>query len=73
MADAIGLGISYDMILDALSEAGGVIDTNGRYPVNDVIRRRLRRILINWHQWVIKRLTWKWPIYQRGATKRSPK
>jgi hypothetical protein len=44
-AEAIGLGISYDMILDALSESGEPIDTNGRYPINDVIRRRLRRIL----------------------------
>jgi hypothetical protein len=44
-ADAIGLGISYDTLLDALSEAGGAIDADGRYPINDVIRRRLRRML----------------------------
>jgi hypothetical protein len=43
-AEALGLGISYDMILDALSESGETINTNGRYPINDVIRRRLRRI-----------------------------
>lgn len=28
--DAIGLGISYDMLLDALSEAEGTIDIDGR-------------------------------------------
>jgi hypothetical protein len=39
-ADAIGLGISYDMLLDALSEAEGVIDVNGHYPINDAIRLR---------------------------------
>jgi hypothetical protein len=44
-ADAIGLGISYDMLLDALSEAGGEIDINGRYPINDAIRQRLRKLL----------------------------
>jgi hypothetical protein len=44
-ADVIGLGISFDMLLDALSEAGGSVDADGRYPINDVIRRRLRRIL----------------------------
>jgi hypothetical protein len=43
-ADVIGLGLSYDMLLDALSEAGGAIDVNGRYPIDDAIRRRLRRI-----------------------------
>ena len=44
-ADVIGLGISYDDLLDALSEAGGAIDINGSYSINDVIRQRLRRIL----------------------------
>jgi hypothetical protein len=43
-ADVIGLGLSYDMLLDALYEAGGAIDVNGRYPIDDVIRRRLGRI-----------------------------
>jgi len=43
-ADVIGLGLSYDMLLDALYEAGGTIDVNGRYPIDDVIRRRLGRI-----------------------------
>ena len=44
-ADAIGLGISYDTLLDALLDAGGSIDADGHYPINDVIRRRLMRIL----------------------------
>ena len=43
-ADVIGLGLSYDMLLDALYEAGGAIDVNGRYPIDDAIRRRLGRI-----------------------------
>ena len=50
-ADAIGLGISYDTLLDALSEAGGSIDADGRYPINDVIRRRLRRMLNSKREW----------------------
>jgi len=44
-ADAIGLGISYDMLLDALLEAGGAIDVNGRYPINDAIRQELWKLL----------------------------
>ena len=44
-ADAIGLGISYDMFLDALSEAGGATSMSGRYPINDAIRQRLRKLL----------------------------
>jgi hypothetical protein len=32
------------MLLDALYEAGGAIDVNGRYPIDDVIRRRLWKI-----------------------------
>jgi hypothetical protein len=43
--DTIGLGISYDMLLDALSEAGGSIEVNGCYPINDAIRQRLRNLL----------------------------
>ena len=44
-ADVIGLGSSYDMLLDALYKAGGVIDVNGRYPIDDAIRRRLWKTL----------------------------
>jgi hypothetical protein len=43
--DAIGLGISYDMLLDALAEAGGATSMSGRYPINDAIRLRLRKLL----------------------------
>jgi hypothetical protein len=42
--DVIGLGISYDMLLDALIEAGGAIDADGRYPINDAIRQRLLKL-----------------------------
>jgi hypothetical protein len=41
-ADVIGLIISYDMLLDALSEAGGATSIKDRYPINDVIRQRPR-------------------------------
>jgi len=41
-ADVIGHIISYGMLLDALSEAGGVTSIKDRYPINDVIRQRLR-------------------------------
>jgi hypothetical protein len=36
--DYIGLGITYDMLLEALSEAGGATSMNGCYPINDAIR-----------------------------------
>jgi hypothetical protein len=44
-ADAIGLGISYGMLLDALSEAGGAIEVDGHYPINEAIKLRLRKLL----------------------------
>jgi hypothetical protein len=44
-ADAIGLGITYDMLLDALFESGGSTNANGHYPINDGIRRQLKRLL----------------------------
>ena len=44
-ADTIGLCISYDMLLDALLEAGGALDVNGRYPINDAIKQRLGKLL----------------------------
>ena len=43
--DAIGLGINYDMLLNALSKAGGAPSMSGRYPINDAIRRKLKRLL----------------------------
>lgn len=42
--DLIGLGINYDMLLDALTEAGGRLDADGHYPVDDAIRTTLRRL-----------------------------
>jgi hypothetical protein len=41
-ADVIGHIISYDMLLDALSEAGGVTSIKDRYLINDVTRQRPR-------------------------------
>jgi hypothetical protein len=34
--------LSYDMLLDTLSEAEGVTSIKDRYPINDVIRQRPR-------------------------------
>lgn len=44
-ADAVGLGLTYDMFLEALSESRGAIDIDGCYPINDAIKQRLRKIL----------------------------
>ncbi len=38
------LGITYDMLLTALEEAGGSLNRSGLYPINDEIIHRLRRI-----------------------------
>ena len=43
--DAIGLGISYDMLLEAVMDAGGSINTEGRYPINNAIRYRIRALM----------------------------
>ena len=42
-ADVIGLGISYDMLLDALIEAGGTLDADEQYPLDGAIWRTLRK------------------------------
>jgi hypothetical protein len=42
-ADVIGLGLPYDMLLDAVFDAGGTLDDDGRYPLNDAIRQVLRK------------------------------
>jgi hypothetical protein len=44
-ADVLGLGITYDMLLEALSEAKGTTSTDGRYPINEEIKRQLRKLL----------------------------
>lgn len=44
-ADLLGLGITDDMLEDALSEAGGTLDLDGRYSLNEPIRQRLRKLL----------------------------
>lgn len=43
-SDTIGLGIWYDVLLNALSEAGGTLDAGGYYPINDAIRHRLMKL-----------------------------
>jgi hypothetical protein len=42
--EASRLGIDYDLLLDAVSEGGGAIDINGRYPVTEEIKERLRKV-----------------------------
>ncbi|MCJ7443715.1 MAG: hypothetical protein MUO26_04155 [Methanotrichaceae archaeon] len=42
--EAVRPGISHDLIIDAVSEGGGAININGRYPVTHEIIRRLRKI-----------------------------
>jgi hypothetical protein len=44
-ADVIGLGISYDMLLDALLESGGAIYVDGRYPISHLLKERLEKLL----------------------------
>lgn len=44
-SEVIGLGISYDMLLEALFEAGGAIGANGCYPINDMFKQRLGKLL----------------------------
>jgi hypothetical protein len=34
-ADAIGLGITYDILLEAVSEAGGTTGISGHYPISE--------------------------------------
>jgi len=43
--DIIGLGISYDMLVEAMLDAGGTIDADGHYPIDNAIRHTLRKIL----------------------------
>jgi hypothetical protein len=38
------LGISYEMLLDALEEVGGETSRNGSYLINGAIKRRLRML-----------------------------
>jgi hypothetical protein len=44
-ADVLGLGITYDMLLEALSEAGSSTSINGQYPINDDIKQTLKKLL----------------------------
>ncbi len=44
-ADAVGLGLSYDMPFDALSRVGGIIEARGRHPISDVLYKRKQKLL----------------------------
>jgi hypothetical protein len=43
--DFIGLGITYDMLLEALSDAGGTTSMSGHYPINEAIKQGLKKRL----------------------------
>jgi hypothetical protein len=45
-AGVLGLGITYDMLIDAISEAGGSTRINGQYPINDDIKQTLKKLLM---------------------------
>ena len=42
-AEAVSLGIPYELLLDAVLEGGGTIDGSGHYPVTNEIIRRLKK------------------------------
>jgi hypothetical protein len=42
-AEAASLGMPYELLLDAVLEAGGAINGSGHYPVTDEIIRRLKK------------------------------
>lgn len=44
-ADLIGIDITYDMLEEAVSEAGGAIDSDGRYPISETICQKLWKLL----------------------------
>ena len=43
-AEAVRIGIPYDLLIDAVLEGGGVIDGCGHYPVTEEIIRRLKKV-----------------------------
>ncbi|MDD1758227.1 MAG: hypothetical protein LUQ22_05790 [Methanotrichaceae archaeon] len=43
-AEAVRLGIPYDLLLDAALEGGGSIDGSGHYPVIEEIIMMLRKV-----------------------------
>jgi len=42
-AEAASLGITYEILIDAVLKRGGIVDGSGHYPVTDEIIRRLRK------------------------------
>ena len=43
--EAFQLGITYDLLLEAIEECEGKTDRSGHYPTNDAIRQRLKKTL----------------------------
>ena len=43
-AEAASLGITYEILIDAVLKSGGIVDGSGHYPVTDEIIRRLRKV-----------------------------
>ena len=43
-AEAASLGITYELLLDAVLKGGGIVDGSGHYPVTKEIIRRLRKV-----------------------------
>ena len=43
-AEAVRIGIPYDLLIDAVLEGGGIVDGSGHYPVTEEIIRRLRKV-----------------------------
>jgi len=43
-AEAVRLGIPYDLLLDAVLESSGAIDGSGHYPVTEQIIRKLMKV-----------------------------
>ena len=43
-AEAVRIGIPYDLLIDAVLEGGGAIEDSGHYPVTEEIIRRLRKV-----------------------------
>ena len=43
-AEAVRLGIPYELLLDAVLESGGAIDGSGHYSVTEEIIRRLKKV-----------------------------
>ena len=43
-AEAASLGITYELLLDAVLRSGGIVDGSGHYPVTEEMICRLRKV-----------------------------